>query len=224
MHREGIQNHYRSGSPALQQLPARWLSEVLEEVKSSDPSSKLCATRRSAGIPFYIQALLSSEPKTTDSSTVPQVHALNILRALYRDTRLGENIIPFVSDGMQAAVLGFTSPVWAVRNSSTLLFSTLITRIFGVKKGKDEHSKKNRMTGREFFTRFPALYPFLLTQLEAAAGTVESDSGQVKLHPSLFLLLLVLSRLYPSPMDGSSSPLGLAPFMPFIIRRFLSEK
>lgn len=31
-----------------------------------------------------------------------------------------------------------------VRNSSTLLFSSLITRIFGVKKGKDEHSKKNR--------------------------------------------------------------------------------
>ncbi|XP_059214737.1 thyroid adenoma-associated protein [Centropristis striata] len=232
----------RSGSQALQQLPARWLSEVLEEVKSSDPSSKLCATRRSAGIPFYIQALLSSEPKSsscsllkmtmrelislalpsadrnTDSSTVPQVHALNILRALYRDTRLGENIIPFVSDGMQAAVLGFTSPVWAVRNSSTLLFSTLITRIFGVKKGKDEHSKKNRMTGREFFTRFPALYPFLLNQLEEAAATVESDSGQVKLHPSLFLLLLVLSRLYPSPMDGSSSPLGLAPFLPFIMR------
>ncbi|MED6266285.1 hypothetical protein CHARACLAT_000521, partial [Characodon lateralis] len=232
----------RSGSRALQQLPSRWLSEVLEEVKSSDPTSKLCATRRSAGIPFYIQALLSSEPKSsscsllkmtmrelialavpsaesnTNSSTVPQVHALNILRALYRDTRLGENIIPFVSDGMQAAVLGFTSPVWAVRNSSTLLFSTLITRIFGVKRGKDEHSKKNRMTGREFFTRFPALYPFLLTQLEEAAATVESDSGHVKLHPSLFLLLLVLSRLYPSPMDGSSSPLGLAPFMPLIMR------
>ncbi|XP_045927102.1 thyroid adenoma-associated protein homolog isoform X2 [Micropterus dolomieu] len=165
-----------------------------------------------------IALAMPSSNRNTDSSTVPQVHALNILRALYRDTRLGENIIPFVSDGMQAAVLGFTSPVWAVRNSSTLLFSTLITRIFGVKKGKDEHSKKNRMTGREFFTRFPALYPFLLNQLEEAAATVESDSGQVKLHPSLFLLLLVLSRLYPSPMDGSSSPLGLAPFMPFIIR------
>lgn len=34
--------------------------------------------------------------------------------------------------------------LFQVRNSSTLLFSTLITRIFGVKKGKDEHSKKNR--------------------------------------------------------------------------------
>ncbi|CAG10188.1 unnamed protein product [Tetraodon nigroviridis] len=186
----------RSRSQVLQQLPSLWLSEVLEEVKSSDPSSKLCATRRSAGIPFFIQALLSSEPRSSscsllkmtmrglialavpadgdsDGSNVPQVHALNILRALYRDTRLGENIIPFVSDGMQAAVLGFTSPVWAVRNSSTLLFSTLITRIFGVKKGKDEHSKKNRMTGHEFFTRFPALYPFLLNQLEDAAASVE---------------------------------------------------
>ncbi len=45
----------RSGSATLQQLPAHWLKEVLVEVKSSDPSSKLCATRRSAGIPFYIQ-------------------------------------------------------------------------------------------------------------------------------------------------------------------------
>ncbi|KAI2657600.1 hypothetical protein H4Q32_008955 [Labeo rohita] len=87
---------------------------------------------------------MPSNDGDTESSSVPQVHALNILRALYRDTRLGENIVPFVSEGMQAAILGFTSPVWAVRNSSTLLFSTLITRIFGVKKGKDEHSKKNR--------------------------------------------------------------------------------
>lgn len=43
-----------------------------------------------------------------------QVHALNILRALFRDTRQGENVMPFVADGVQAAVLGFTSPVWAV--------------------------------------------------------------------------------------------------------------
>lgn len=45
-----------------------------------------------------------------------------------------------------------------VRNSSTLLFSTLITRIFGVKKGKDEHSKKNRSAA------FPSLT--LLHQLK----------------------------------------------------------
>ncbi|XP_078300546.1 tRNA (32-2'-O)-methyltransferase regulator THADA isoform X3 [Panthera onca] len=229
----------RCPNVSLQKLPEHWLWNVLEEIKCSDPSSKLCATRRSAGLPFYIQALLASEPKkgkmdllkitmkelislagpTDDSqSTVPQVHALNILRALFRDTRLGENIIPYVADGAKAAILGFTSPVWAVRNSSTLLFSTLITRIFGVKRGKDELSKKNRMTGSEFFSRFPELYPFLLQQLEAVANTVDSDAGELNRHPSMFLLLLVLGRLYPSPMDGTYSTLSMAPFIPFIMR------
>ncbi|XP_064914350.1 tRNA (32-2'-O)-methyltransferase regulator THADA isoform X1 [Columba livia] len=228
----------RCNSESLHKMPEEWLSSVLEEIKSCDPSSTLCATRRSAGIPFYIQALLASEPKKkTDllkmtmkelislaaplnepSSVIPQVHALNILRALFRDTRLGENIMPYVADGMQAAILGFMSPVWAVRNSSTLLFSALITRIFGVKRGKDENSKKNRMTGREFFSRFPSLYPFLLKQLEVVTNTLNSEAEELKIHPSLFLLLLILGRLYPSPMDGTYSALSMAPFVPLIIR------
>ncbi|NXF47945.1 THADA protein, partial [Oceanites oceanicus] len=229
----------RCNSESLRKMPEQWLSCVLEEIKSCDPSSTLCATRRSAGIPFYVQALLASEPKKSktdllkmtmkelislavplneSSSVIPQVHALNILRALFRDTRLGENIMPYVADGIQAAILGFMSPVWAVRNSSTLLFSALITRIFGVKRGKDENSKKNRMTGREFFSRFPSLYPFLLKQLEVVTNTLNSEAEELKIHPSLFLLLLILGRLYPSPMDGTHSALSMAPFVPFIIR------
>uniref|UniRef100_A0A8C3DI45 tRNA (32-2'-O)-methyltransferase regulator THADA n=1 Tax=Corvus moneduloides TaxID=1196302 RepID=A0A8C3DI45_CORMO len=229
----------RCNSESLHKMPEQWLSYVLEEIKSCDPSSTLCATRRSAGIPFYIQALLASEPKKSKTdllkmtmkelislaaplneslSVIPQVHALNILRALYRDTRLGENIVPYVADGIKASILGFMSPVWAVRNSSTLLFSALITRIFGVKRGKDENSKKNRMTGREFFSRFPSLYPFLLKQLEVVTNSLNSEAEELKIHPSLFLLLLILGRLYPSPMDGSHSALSTAPFVPFIIR------
>ncbi|XP_039213683.1 thyroid adenoma-associated protein isoform X2 [Crotalus tigris] len=229
----------RCNNEDLHKLPQQWLYNVLEEIKSSNPSSKLCVTRRSAGIPFYIQALLASEPKKGKASLlkmtmkslinlalpsdrlasiISQVHALNILRALFKDTRLGEHIIPYVADGMQAAILGFTSSVWAVRNSSTLLFSTLITRIFGVKRGKDESSKKNRMTGREFFTRFPSLYPFLLSQLEQITATADSKTKELKLHPSLFLLLLVLSKLYPSPMDGTYSALSMASFVPLILR------
>ncbi|XP_064504430.1 tRNA (32-2'-O)-methyltransferase regulator THADA isoform X1 [Pseudopipra pipra] len=229
----------RCNSESLHKMPEQWLSCVLEEIKSCDPSSTLCATRRSAGIPFYIQALLASEPKKSRTdllkmtmaelislatpsneslSVIPQVHALNILRALYRDTRLGENIMPYVADGIKASILGFMSPVWAVRNSSTLLFSALITRIFGVKREKDENSKKNRMTGGEFFSRFPSLYPFLLKQLEVVTSTLNSEVEELKVHPSLFLLLLILGRLYPSPMDGTHSALSMAPFVPFIIR------
>ncbi|KAF7252305.1 hypothetical protein EYD10_02240, partial [Varanus komodoensis] len=80
-----------------------------------------------------------------------------------------------------------------------------------------------RMTGREFFTRFPNLYPFLLSQLELAASSVDSsisETSEMKLHPSLFLLLLILSKLYPSPMDGAFSALSMAPFVPFILRKW----
>lgn len=45
----------RCNSESLHKMPEQWLSSVLEEIKSCDPSSTLCATRRSAGIPFYIQ-------------------------------------------------------------------------------------------------------------------------------------------------------------------------
>ncbi|MEQ2160570.1 hypothetical protein GOODEAATRI_000641, partial [Goodea atripinnis] len=52
-----------------------------------------------------------------------------------------------------------------------------------------EYPSTFRMTGREFFTRFPALYPFLLTQLEEAAATVErpalSQFPSHSLRPSL---------------------------------------
>lgn len=46
---------FRCPNLSLQKLPEEWLWDVLEEIRCSDPSSKLCATRRSAGIPFYIQ-------------------------------------------------------------------------------------------------------------------------------------------------------------------------
>lgn len=57
-------------------MPEQWLSCVLEEIKSCDPSSTLCATRRSAGIPFYIQV-----PNT---AIMPElIHFFNVLSGQY---------------------------------------------------------------------------------------------------------------------------------------------
>ncbi len=53
-----------------------------------------------------------------------RVHACNILRVLYRDSRLGEAVEPFVADGVRVAIEGFKAAAWSVR---FLIFSTLIT-------------------------------------------------------------------------------------------------
>lgn len=47
-------------------------------------------------------------------------------------------------------------------------------------------------------------------------------SGQTHLHPSVFPLLLLLSHLYSSSMDGNDSKMKLSAFVPHIIRFVLN--
>lgn len=45
---------------------------------------------------------------------VAAVHALNILRALYRDSRLGDHVVPFIPEGVRVAITGFCAKEWPV--------------------------------------------------------------------------------------------------------------
>ncbi|KAL8624379.1 hypothetical protein ACOMHN_012779 [Nucella lapillus] len=239
------QRLWKSPWSELQTLPRRWLEEVMTAITSSEESSSaLCATRRSAGVPFFIQAIVATEATSSgrpsfhqamgqlltiaqssaaltpsrSANTDAQVHALNVLRALFKDSRLGEDVAIYISDGLKASILGFKSQYWEVRNSATLLLSALMTRIFGVKRSKDESvlSKRNSQTGRSFFHKYPDLYPFLLTELEMATQNLGS-SGHLHLHPSLYPVLMVLGRLFPSTMECTSTRLNLAAFVPHVI-------
>ena len=52
---------------------------------------------------------------------------------------------------------------------------------------------RRAITGAELFQRYPTLHPFLLGELRAAAAALAQDDPL--LHPSLFPVLLLLSRL-----------------------------
>ncbi|XP_070576528.1 tRNA (32-2'-O)-methyltransferase regulator THADA-like [Ptychodera flava] len=224
---------WRNSDKVLNSLPRQWLQVLLSEISSDSENSQLCATRRSAGIPFAFQAILNGEPPlqserqhfkavmeklltlakgdgVTGPTFTPQVHALNVLCALYRDSKLGEDVFPFIADGVKVAILGFDSQKWSVRNSCMMLLNALVTRIFGVKRSKDEHSKKNQMSGREFFSRFPSLHGFLLDHLKIVTKQMNN------LQPSQFAILLILSRLYSSTFDGVDSNQSSADFIPYI--------
>lgn len=80
------------------------------------------------------------------------------------------------------------------RNAATLLFSSLVVRVFGVQRTKDHLNLTlhNRMTGNNFFEKFPTLLPFLLNELKTF---VDEPEDQIK--PKIQSILLILSRLYP---------------------------
>ena len=73
------------------------------------------------------------------------------------------------------------------RNASLQLFGGLVPRILGQKKIRNDDSLCNSMTVDEFFTRYPSLPKFLLSQL--------SQESKGLVHPSLVPLLVLFSRM-----------------------------
>lgn len=114
---------------SISQLPSRWLQNDLDGLTSSNIS----ITRRSAGLPLCILAVLSSEqsikrellasamkqlmalasqepPKDADQRIdLPQVHAYNIMRSIFMDSKLGNHVLEYVSNGFSLAISGFSS-------------------------------------------------------------------------------------------------------------------
>lgn len=152
----------------------------------------------------------------------------------FRCTELGDAISEYISDGIECSIRGYGASNWPERNSSTLLFAALMTRIFGVQRTResDNLNIRNKMTGRIFFIRYdryeqpweasgvhhnccfryPQLYDFFLSELQHSSQAIQRNERPTRLHP----LLLLISRLYPSALEGSESNLKLTTFIPLI--------
>ncbi|KAJ2476191.1 hypothetical protein EV174_005007 [Coemansia sp. RSA 2320] len=143
-----------------------------------------------------------------------------MLRELLDDHALAADIVPYIEHAYVLSLTGLRSRRWAIRNVCGLLYAALTRRVFGNSKSRDP-SKYDGITGRELFTRFPGLHPFLTNQLEDAVDQladaetllnanddqaldplgVALRSGARCIHPALYPCLILLSRLQPSPMD-----------------------
>lgn len=118
-----------SRDATISQIPAQWLQENLDSLTSSNIS----ITRRSAGLPLCILAIVSSEPSVkkdllsramkylmklaneeppVDADQridLPQVHAYNIMRTIFMDSKLGAHVLEYASGGFSLAINGFSS-------------------------------------------------------------------------------------------------------------------
>uniref|UniRef100_A0A915PJZ5 tRNA (32-2'-O)-methyltransferase regulator THADA n=1 Tax=Setaria digitata TaxID=48799 RepID=A0A915PJZ5_9BILA len=196
--------------PEFKDLPCpdAWVKQILDLI--DDEKNVLCATRRSAGLPHLIIAVLVKEPITNDAQCLKrtmiavleterksyetQVHGLNIIRAVFLNSRLSELVLCYVEPAINFCFASFGSNSWAVRSAASQLFVALITRMFGIPRSTQlslHPHEKNRMSSFEFFTRFPSLYDSLHRQFHENEKSVS--------HLRMFAVLILLTHLFPSP-------------------------
>ncbi|KAF9917861.1 hypothetical protein BX616_011056 [Lobosporangium transversale] len=237
-----------SEDATLAALPRAWLEENLDAILSDSIS----VTRRSAGLPLCILALVNAElsdsrrtllpmvmrrvmaialkpvsPDANQQVDLPQIHAMNVLRRLFMDAKLSTSVLPYVGQGLELSIRAFSSPSWAVRNCGVMLFSTLLHRVFGAKRVRDEHLAINGITSRELFARLEDLRGFLQGQLEVAVSQLlnaespsSSSSSTDRVHPGLYPVLTLLSRLQPSlhPDPADAVDGGMSVFVTLVRR------
>ncbi|XP_038700975.1 thyroid adenoma-associated protein homolog isoform X2 [Tripterygium wilfordii] len=162
--------------------------------------------------------------KTRNEGVIPTVHSFNVLRAVFNDTNLATDTSGFSAEALIVSIRSFSSPYWEVRNSACLAYTALVRRMIGFLNVHKRESARRALTGLEFFHRYPSLHPFLFNELKVATellGDSSSQRAQSNLakvvHPSLCPVLILLSRLKPSPIASQTGD-TLDPFlfMPFI--------
>ncbi|KAK0389439.1 hypothetical protein NLU13_3014 [Sarocladium strictum] len=169
-------------------LLTKWYQGTLEAI-----SSQRSTTRRSAGIPSMITGILSAnapEPsfesvlerlmtiaatpaytRETDGSKLPQVHAFNCLKEIYKNALLastGNKSEKYLPQCLELAANGLKSEVWAIRNCGLIFLRSLIDSLFGSQESKAMieagwDGKANRIP----YHRYPNLPTVLVNLLKS---------------------------------------------------------
>ncbi|CAI4684505.1 BAK_1a_G0042490.mRNA.1.CDS.1 [Saccharomyces cerevisiae] len=189
------------------------LEELLSKSVKSLKSKTQHITRRSGGLPFLVTTVLSAEvtkgrpllqktfenlllvarlpiPPHQDEFDLPQVNAINCINAIFVEPKLSVHCTSFVSEALELALLNFDCDIWALRNCSIMLFTSLQNRIFG-KVGRSVSAKL-------FFTKYSGLRQLLLNILNSSIAQYSGSERKSYQIESIFLVLNVLLRLRPT--------------------------
>ena len=169
--------------------------------------------------PSQLSKLRNADAEHTAYDPRCRVHALNILRLIILDAPMATEVKPFIGDAIISSILGYNDFTWAVRNSATMVFSAAMLRVVDADKNarKKDVTSGNAITAIELFRLYPALSSFLFSVLQNGVNEMEVDSNvQVEkskgvterlLHPAVFPVLLLISRLHPVNHSGEDAVL-----------------
>ncbi len=151
---------YGNKQPTLSALPQLYLERLITRLNQQQ---QVFILRRSAGFAYSFLALLHAEPLNAqpillhytmrhlldivERGTSPKgveeglwklsVHALNVVRSILLDSAFhGKELDIFIPRIMQFIILGFSSSIWSIRNSSMMSFSAIVQRMILRKEQK----------------------------------------------------------------------------------------
>ncbi|OAQ99528.1 hypothetical protein LLEC1_02531, partial [Akanthomyces lecanii] len=187
-------------------------------------SSQVSTTRRSAGIPSLITGILSAnaanpsfesimdtlmkiastEAQVTeiDDTQLPQVHAYNCLKDIFKNsllTSLGNKSEAYLPQCLELAASGLRSEVWAIRNCGLIFLRSLIDCLFGSHESKQMieagwDGKANRIP----YHRYPNLPEVLRDLLKSGHRVMATTSTlSAAAAESVFPALDIIRRAGP---------------------------
>ncbi len=229
---------FTSSKEEIQGLPSKWLDTCLYKLISQSRT----ITRRSGGLPFLVVAILSTEKdplapefqkvmsrlvacaKVVESKKsfgleLPKVHAINCIKAILSEARLsGSKSADWLDDVINVSIISFSSTVWSVKNAALQLFTTVMNKILGTYRSRNQMINRNSKmwTLQSILDRYPALETVFQREFSLAEQGPAPVSMQLTTENVMFPLLSLLARLdVPTPISG---PL---PVVTLTIRDFL---
>ncbi|KAI6879686.1 hypothetical protein KC360_g7779 [Hortaea werneckii] len=163
-------------------------------------------TRRSAGLPSLICGILVADqtgilmkkafkdleaisrepvlPQTAQEGSLPQVHAMNCMKDVLKNSRLGERSERYVPKALKLAADALRSQAWAVRNCGLMLFRAVMDRLLGTSDAylEEDAFVQTRLSAQ----RHPDLLEIVMTLLSAPSE--DAASGNEGVFPALQLL------------------------------------
>ncbi|KAL1305789.1 hypothetical protein AAFC00_003953 [Neodothiora populina] len=177
-------------------------------------------TRRSAGLPALMVGLVIADDGKSDlyqkafrdltvEATKPvdeisgnadglsQVHAMNCLKDMFRNSKLGERSEANIPDALGLASNCLSSKIWAIRNSGLMLFRALLDRLLGTSEAYVDHETAPQ--SRLSFNAVPNLMNVIFSLISPPL-----DNTEDLLTEGVFPALQLLQRT-PPPAEHLSA-------------------
>ncbi|KAK7414512.1 hypothetical protein QQX98_006623 [Neonectria punicea] len=185
--------------------------------------AQVSTTRRSAGIPAMMTGVLSANASSpsfeqvmarlietagmearvseTDGTNLPQVHAYNCLKDIFKSsylTAVGNKSEKYLLQCLELAANGLKSELWAIRNCGLILLRSLIDCLFGSHESKSTmeagwDGKANRIA----YHRYSSLPYVLLNLLKSGHQIMASTATGSAAAESVFPALDIIRRAGP---------------------------